>query len=158
MGTKRMRNPIKLIIKYKKEYSPNWRRFEPCDKIIIDDNSSIKTEAQLCNYIYLKHGEGRFMVLAWQKGVKGLWCFWLGWIKANGFIRDLGKNKELEKLKVELQKANKSQVDYDERELIEEEIDMEREFSKEIGSGATRRGPIGLIKSRPGMLHQYEEF
>ena len=150
----KMRNPLKLRIMKKIEYSPTWKRFVECDKIMVDNYSPIKTEAQLCKYIFEKHGDGRFMVLAWQKGVEGFWCFWLGFMRENGFIRDVGKNKELANLRNELKSRT---VDYEERELIEEEIDMEKRYTEEVKT-KTRRGPIGLIKFRPGQMHNYQEF
>jgi hypothetical protein len=146
-----LKHPLKLIIKRKVIYSEHWKRFEPVDKIIIDNFSYIKTEADLCKYIYERHGEGRYMVLAWQKGVEGFWCFWLGFLYPNGFIRDINKNKELENLKAGLAKAKS----YEEREEVEEEMNFEREIFTEIKKG-TRRGPIGLIKFRPGILYPYD--
>ena len=85
-------------------------------------NSIIKTEAQLCYYIYCKFGEGRYMVLAHQRGYKPFWKFWIGFIKSNGFIRDLNKAKEGET----------------------------KTFM--------RIGPTYLIKSRPGIMHPYQDF
>lgn len=148
--------PIKLCIQKHHEFKTSrgiWKKFLEVEKIIIDDYSPIKTEAQLCDYIFRRHGEGRFMVLAWQKGIEGFWCFWLGFLMPNGFIRDLKKNKELDLLKQELNNADS----YEEREEIENEMDFEREISN-ASKGMTRRGPIGLIKFHPGALHGYEEL
>ena len=148
--------PLKLRIMKKFEYNTHkgiWRRFKEVEKIIVGDDSFIKTEADLARYIYTRHGECRVMVLAWQKGVEGFWCFFLGNLMVNGFIRDLNKNKELETLKSEL----KSAEDYNEREEIENEIDFEKRIFV-AGKRMTRRGPYGLIKYRPGQLHAYDEL
>jgi hypothetical protein len=136
--------------------SENWKRFKEVDKILVDNMSPIKSESQLCKYIYDKFGEGRYMVLAWQKGIEGFWCFWLGFIQENGFVRDLSKNKELEAAKKALFKANQQKIDYEERQMLEEDLDLEHEIAQE--GGKKRRGPIGIEKSRPGQMHPYEEY
>lgn len=152
-----MRHPIKLWIKKKIIHNEHWKRFEPCCWLLLDDNSAIQTEAQLCYYIYRRFGEGRYMCLAFQRGHEGFWLFFLGNLYDNGFIRDLRKNKELNKAKTELMKANQQGISYEERQLLEEDIDLEREISKEE-KGTKKSGPIGLIKSRPGTMHPYQEF
>jgi len=148
-----LRNPLKLRIMKKFEISSNWRRFKEVGKIIIDNNSVIKSEAQLCKYMYDHWGEGRMMILCWQKGQEGFFRYFLGNLYPNGFIRDIDKSKELEKLKTELSKAGS----YDEREQIAEEIDFERDITQ-IEKQTRRRGPYGLIKSRVGVLNPYQEY
>lgn len=147
-----MKAPLKLRIMKKFAISSNWNRFKEIEKILVDENSVIQTEADLCKYMFNKFGEGRYMVLAWQKGTEGFWCFWLGFLYPNGFIRDINKNKDLENLKVGLRKADS----YEEKEQIEEEIDFEKEVMGEIRK-MTKRGPIGIIKYKPGILHGYDE-
>jgi hypothetical protein len=151
-----MRYHIKLRIMFKEE-RPGWNRFKDRTWITLDNFSAIKSEAQLCKFIHDNFGNGRFMCLAYQKGVKSLWCFWIGYIMDNGFIRDLNKNKELDAAKKALFIANQRKVSYDEREIIQEDLDLEREIANE-GGGKKRRGPIGILKSRPGMMHQFEEY
>ncbi len=143
---------LKLRVMKKFDVSSNWKRFREVERILIDNNSIIQTEAQLCGYIYNKYGEGRYMVLAWAPKTEGFWCFWLGFLYPNGFIRDINKNKDLINLRDSLKKAES----YDEREQIEEEIDFEKEVFSEIKK-MTKRGPVGLIKYRPGILHGYNE-
>ena len=148
---------LKLRVLKKFEYNTKkglWKRFKEVDKIILDDYSTIKTEADLCDYLFKKHGEGRYQILMWTRGQEGFICFWLGFLMPNGFIRDLNKNKELETLKNEL----KSAESYEEREEIEEEMQFEREIST-ASKGATRRGPAGFIRTfKPGQLHAYDEI
>ena len=59
----------------------------------------------------------------------------------------------MNKLQKELHKSQ----DFEEREMIEEEIDFEREITKEI-KAMKRPQAYGLIKSKPGQLNGYEEF
>ena len=148
-----MRHPIKIIINKNVPLGYSWTRYKGVDRILLDDSGVIKTEAQLCFYIYKKHGEGRYQLLAWQKKFSGFWMFWLGNIYENGFIRDIRKNKEAAKLKVEFDKAKT----YEEKEMIEEEIQFEKEVFEE-DKKSKRSGPMGITKYRSGILHQYQEF
>jgi hypothetical protein len=142
--------PMKIMIQKKYQINSGFNRYYTVDRIIIDNDSPIKTEAQLCWYIYRKFGEGRFMCLAFQKGRKSFWNFWTGFLYENGFVRDIGENKEIFKLKKELANVN----DYEEREMITEEIDLEREISAEEKKEKWR-GPRNLKKSRAGQLNEY---
>mgnify|MGYP001562720633 FL=1 len=145
--------PIKILIQKLKQFNENFFRYYKKDKILLNDNSRIKTEAQLCCYMYRKFGVGRYKCMAYQKGVAGFWVFWLGNLYENGFIREIRKNKEIERLKNELHNANKLK-DETTQEQIEQDIEIEREFD-----GIVRlRGIVGLKKYRPGILHSYEEF
>ncbi len=148
-----MRNPIKIHIKKMGLMKITWMKYYLMEKLIIEEGGPIQTEAQLCWYIYKKYGAGRYQLLAWQDKHKGFWIYWIGDLNENGFIRDINKNKELDKLQGRHFKAKS----YEERQDIEEEM----EFIKEIGSiekTMGRRGPIGIIKSKPGILHSYEEI
>ena len=147
-----MRHPIKLQIRKRKDFGTFNRQY-PIDNIIIDNFSAIKTEAQLAFYIFNKFGEGRFTIIAFQKGHGGFWCYWKGYLYSNGFIRDLNKNKELDNITQEINKS----ADYEEREFWEEELDYERQFSKEEKK-LKRYGPIGLVTNRPGQMHDYQEI
>jgi hypothetical protein len=149
-----LRNPIKLMIQKKHRFSESFARWYTQEKMLLDDHSSIKTEAQLCGYMYRKYGAGRFMVLAYQKGYSGFWCFWLGEIFRNGFVREGKKNVEADKLQSQL-KTNKS-LSYEERENIEEEIADYREMNQ-MEKRFVRRGPTGLKKAKVGVLNSFEE-
>lgn len=144
--------PIKLIIQKKFDISSNFKRFRTVERITIDDSVFIKTEAQLCDYIYSRHGEGRYMCLAYQKGYEGFWCYWIGWLYSNGFIRDIRRNKELALLKDELKNAQS----YEEREMIEEDLDWEKRMQEQERK-IRRQSPVGLKKLRAGILHGYDE-
>lgn len=148
-----MRNSIKLLIKQRRPFGHDWVRFYDVDKILIDDSSILKTEGQLCYYIYKKFGVGRYQILAWQKGHEGFWMYWLGDIMENGFIRDIRKNKELDNLKGEFHSAKT----FEEKRNVEEMIDVEREIG-EITKTIKRKGPIGIKPYRPGIMYPYEEF
>lgn len=130
----------------------NWKRFKEVDRMIIEKGNDNLTEADLCKYIYSKFGEGRFMILAWKPRHEGFFCFWLGNLYSNGFIRDVNKNKDLSKLKEEAARAKS----YEEREMLEEDMDFEREIAKEMPK--TTRGPIGIFSFKPGQLHAYDEI
>lgn len=148
-----MKHPIKIQIKKRRPFGYDWVRFEEVDRLLLDEDSIIKTEAQLCKYMYDRFGAGRYQILAWQKGYEGFWMFWLGDIYENGFCRDIRKNKELDKLKVEHVKAKS----YEEKADIEEEMQFEREINK-IDRVIKRKGPIIIKTSRPGIMHSYEEL
>jgi len=145
-----MRHPLKLQVQQKKVFSESFNRYYNVEKLLVDGNM-IKTEAQLCGYLFRKHGKGRYKIVAWQKGHKGWWMFWIGNLHANGFIRDQRKNVEMDKLQQELKKAKT----YEDRDVIEQDLEIEREIH-EIETKIVRRGPVGLKKSRPGILHPYE--
>ena len=148
-----MKHPIKVMIKKCRPFGYNWIRYEEVDRILLDNNGPIKTEAQFAYYIYRKFGTGRYQCLAWQKGYEGFWLFWLGDIYDNGFFRDIRKNKEIERLKDDWKKASS----YEEKEEIETDIQFYKEILGEEKKHK-RSGPIGLKTSRPGQLHPYEEF
>lgn len=149
-----MMHPIKLQIKIRRPFGNDWVRFYEVDRMLIDSNCFIKTEAQLAYYIYKKHGIGRYQVLAWTKGHEGFWMYWLGDLYENGFIRDKRKNKNLDKLKGDFNKAKT----YEEKVEVEEEMTFEREINEIEKTIAPKRGPVGLKTCRPGQLHNYEEF
>ena len=151
---------IKLMIKKFRVIGVNfargagdWGRYYTMEKMIMKTEVDFKTEAELMKYIYTKYGEGRFQILAWEMGHEGFWLYWMGNLYHNGFIRDKSRNKEMEKLKGELMKA----TDHDEREMISEEIDFEREISKDCKI-AKRRGPDGLIKFPSGIMNDYDQL
>jgi hypothetical protein len=144
---------IKLSIKKLKVFNEKFTRYYEVDKIIFRTGIDFITEAQLAYYIFKRHGIGRFLCISWMKKQEGFWKYWNGDIMENGFCRDRDKNKELESLQKELYKSK----DYEEREMIEEEIDFEREITKEIKS-TKRPQAFGLIKSKPGQLNAYEPF
>lgn len=145
--------PIKVMIKQLRPLGRDWVKYTEVDRILITGNPPITSEARLCYYIYKKFGVGRYQLLAWQKGHEGFWMFWLGDITDNGFLRDRGKNKELDRLKKEHDKARS----YDEKSDIEEEIQFEKEISTEEKK-LKRRGPYIITKSPVGQLNPYEEF
>ena len=130
-------------------------RYYNMEYLLLDtDNTIIKTEAQLAYYIYRKYGTGRYLIAGFMKGHKGFFRYWLGDILDNGFIRDRDSNREMNKLKVELNKASS----YEEREMVEDEMDLERELYQEEKK-TKRKGPYGIIKSSPsGVLHQFQEI
>ena len=138
--------PVKICIKKSGPVGRNWVRFKQVDKILLAPNSSIKTENELCKYIYKKFGEGRYLLLAFQKKYKGFWCFWIGNIFENGFIRDLRKNKDLEQVK----------RNYDGNiEAYDDEVQFSKDMF-EIDKRTLRYGPVGIIKRRPGIMHPLE--
>ena len=118
----------KLRIMKKFEISSTWRRFKEVDKIIIDKYSTIKTERQLCYYIYKRFGEGRYMILAWKKGQEGFFRFWLGFIQENGFIRDISRDREVQQLERQFKRAETAE----EKDDIQEDISFTKEINKEI--------------------------
>ena len=146
--------PIKLHVKKPKPTRGDWSFYREINggRLLITDNSSIKTEADLCLYIYRRWGTGRYQVIAWQKGHEGFWLFWLGDIYENGFLRDTHKNKEVEKLQKEFDKAQT----YEEKAEIEEEITMEKEIFG-LEKSCKWRGPRGIKSLRPGVFHTFDE-
>lgn len=144
--------PIKIHIKKIRPMGVNWMHYYLVEKLLLDDYSPIKTEAQLMGYIYSKYGAGRYQLLAWTKGREGFWLFWLGDCYENGFMRDKSRNVELEKL----QKAHARATSYEERQDIENNMQFERDVN-DIDKKLKRRGPYGIIKSKSGVLHAYED-
>lgn len=143
-----LRHPIKIIIQKSRPVGRDWQRFRSIDKIILTNNSSIKHESDLCKFIYRKFGEGRYMLLAFQKKYKGFWCYWIGTIYSNGYVRETRKNKELEKIK-----QNYTGDDF-------EDFENEKQFAKEmfeLDKSLKRYGPIGITKLRPGIMHGFNE-
>lgn len=147
-----MKHPIKLIINKLGKMKYTWVKYYQMEKLLLEEHSHIQTEAQLCYYVYQRYGEGRYQMLAFKKGHKGFWIYWLGNLYENGFIRDIRKNTELERL----QKLHSRAKTYEERQDIEEDMDFEKEISKETKT--VRRGVTGLQKSKAGILHPYEEI
>lgn len=148
-----MKHPLRLLIQKKFTLNEAFKRYYTVDRLLIDSSCPIKTEAQLAAYIFRRHGPGRFMVLAYQKGHEGFWNFWIGELSEHGFIRDTRQAREIHRLQAEMRHAD----DPDKRDEIEEEIEFERNLTH-MERKYTRRGPVGLIKSRPGVLHDYQEF
>jgi len=90
----------------------------------------IQTEKQLMCLIYQTFGAGEYKILAYRKKRKGLWVFWQGIINEEGFMcerRESTYRKTIDKLKEDLIKTN----DDEEKQWIQDEIDLEREC-KEI--------------------------
>ncbi len=145
-----MQYPIKLHIKIRRPFGRDWVRYFLLEKLLIEQNGPIRTEQQLMTYIHNRHGTGRFQIIAWAKKHEGFWLFWNGDLYDNGFIRDISKNKELERL----QKQHVHAKTYEERQDIEEEMAFEKEISQ-IDKSTKRRGPIGLEKSKAGVLQSY---
>lgn len=144
---------IKLSISKSFPTRTYWTRQRTIGKLIILPGVSISTEAELCRYIFNTYGEGRYHIVAWQKGLRGFWLYWLGNINEQGFIRDKRKNKELDKLKGELVKKDLS---YEERENIEEEMNFSKEINK-IERSMKKSACFGLIKFSAGVLHSFDE-
>ena len=144
---------IKVAIKKLKVFNEKFTRYYTVDNVLLDTYADIRTEAQFCYYIFRRFGTGRYLCIAWTKGQEGFVKFWNGDILENGFYRDRDKNKDLEKLQKELIKADS----YEERELVEEDIEFERDISKEIKK-TKRPQCFGLIKSKAGQINEYQEF
>jgi hypothetical protein len=144
-----MKNPIKLNIQKLGKMKFTWVKYFLCEKMFLDEFSPIQTEAQLCSYMFHKYGEGRYKIDAFQKGHKGFWLFWIGNLYPNGFMRDLRKNKEIDRLQKALARAKS----YEEQEEIREEMQFEREISSIDNAG--KRGIILLDRSKAGKLHPY---
>jgi len=96
--------PVKLWIKKQIETRPGWWHYVPQFWLLLDDYCGINNETDLCKYIYQKCGQGRYLVLAWQKGYEGFWCFWLGNLYDNGYFRDINKNTYIERMNKQFQK------------------------------------------------------
>lgn len=110
------------------------------------DTSTIKTEKDLCKLIYNNYGTGEFRVMAWRKGHKGMWTFWIGEITEEGFFFRLRKSdtsKSIDKLKEQLATAK----DDDEREFILQDIEFEKEFKDAAKSSGVSYGFAPYIKS-----------
>ena len=161
----------------KKRFARNkWEseKYWTVDRILIDKFSAIKTEGNLTLYMKEKFGGGcedpiRMLCIAYMKASKRrrvwnkgrityrkpaeTWVYWRGTLYSNGYERDREENKEVQRLQKELYTAS----DYEEREMIEEEIELEREITKEERK-LKKKGPYGLIKRPVGTLNPYEEF
>lgn len=88
---------------------------------------NIVTEKQFCDWIYKIYGPGEYLVKAWKNGHKGVWIFWRGIINEEGFMfyqKQNNSTKAINKLKDKLAVAN----DEDERAMIIEDINLEKEF------------------------------
>lgn len=144
---------VNLQIHKLKIISDTFCRYYPVENVQFILKYNLFTEAQLAWYMYSKYGVGRYKIMMWRKGQKGFRKYWLGDIYEHGFCRDKEKNKEMDILKKELNKADS----FEDREFIEEEIDFEREISKEEKK---MRQPQawGLVKSRPGQINEYQMF
>lgn len=147
-----MKHPIKLNICKLGKMKYTWVKYYPKEKMLLDEYSPIQTEAQLCSYIFHKYGEGRYRIDAFQKGHKGFWVFWIGNLYPNGFMRDISKNKEIDRL----QKALARTKSYEEQEEIREEMQFEREIASIDKSG--KRGIRILDRSKAGVLHPYPDM
>jgi|PlaIllAssembly_1097288.scaffolds.fasta_scaffold00014_12 hypothetical protein len=147
-----MKHPIKLLIYKLGKTKGDWVRYHLAEKMLLDDYSPIQTEAQLCSYMFHKYGQGRFKIDAFQKGRKGLWIFWIGYLYPNGFVRDISKNKEIDRLQKALARAKS----YEEQEEIREEMQFEREIATIDKSG--KRGMRILERSKAGIIHPYPDL
>jgi len=147
-----MKHPIKLLIYKLGKTKGDWVRYHLDEKMLLDDYSPIQTEAQLCSYMFHKYGQGRFKIDAFQKGRKGLWIFWIGYLYPNGFVRDISKNKEIDRLQKALARAKS----YEEQEEIREEMQFEREIATIDKSG--KRGMRILERSKAGIIHPYPDL
>lgn len=153
---------IKLIIKKKIA-----RRYEVIDKILITSYSPLKTEAQLADFILKKHGLDRYLITqyhqstnrrkVWKNGrivlkkISENWSWYLN-LYDNGWIRERSLNNEVVRLEKQLYSAS----DFEERQMIEEEIELEKEITREIKK---KNSPMGLKnKARPGELNAYQEI
>ena len=172
-----MKEPIKVVVKIK--FARNkWEceKYWTTDRILIDKFSAIKTEGNFTWYIKKKFGEGcetpiRILCIAYLKASNRkrvwnwskhcwtfrkpsqTWVYWRGTLYSNGYERDKEENKEVFRLQKEMRQAS----DFEEREMIEEEIQLEKEITKEERK-FKKRGPVGLKKSPVGQLNKYEEF
>lgn len=144
---------LKIQIQKLRVFSEKFVRYYTVESMIFTPRVHFQSEAQLCYYLYQKYGTGRYMIKMWKKNQEGFNKYWLGNLMENGFQRDRDKNREVDNLQKELLRAE----DYEEREMIEEEIDTEREINREIKK---TKKPMcyGLIKSPPGQLNSYETF
>lgn len=147
-----MKHPIKLNIYKLGKTRGDWVRYHLSEKMLLDDYSLIQTEAQLCSYMFHKYGVGRYKIDAFQKGRKGLWIFWIGYLYPNGFVRDINKNREVERLQKQIARTKS----YEERQELEEELQFEREIASIDKS--SRRGMRILERSKAGILHPYPDL
>lgn len=89
----------------------------------------IKTEKELCKFIYNNFGSGEYRIIGHIMGRQGGWTFWRGIINKDGFIffkQQIINKEEIKKLKKEHQMANTWQ----EKQDKQDEIDFNREIGK----------------------------
>lgn len=146
-----------LLIQKKKVVSTNnFSRWYTKDRVTLDDSSFIKTEAQLALWLFRTYGEGRYQLLAFRKGRKGFWAFWIGVVNKDGFVRENKSSKWMDSLDDESLGINRRDYEdldkyYDDRENLLS--DSKKDYIKR------KRGPTGLIASSPpGKLYDYQEY
>lgn len=144
-------NDILLIIQKKRfweDHRGRFVRFKTKDRAQMYVNAQIKTEAQLCYYLYQKYGAGYYMVLGFMKGKKGFWKYWYGELHENGFLRYKKKHRDDEFDSFEQEQMN--------------EFDLRAELISNTPIKKKKRnwsGPVNLIQSKPtGIMHPYQEF
>lgn len=121
---------------------------------VIDLNllPNIKTEKQLCRYIYDTFGPGEYRLIGYAKKRRGFWTFWRGEINDEGFsfiTRETEDMKEIRRLKDELKDAE----DEEERQFIRDMLDATRDLKVNTKYGfvpylkkAARRGSFVFWK------------
>ncbi|MEK6879871.1 MAG: hypothetical protein AABY22_09705 [Nanoarchaeota archaeon] len=88
--------------------------------------SYIKTEKQLCRFIFENYREGFYTVIAHIRGRRGFWIFWKGEINKDGFMfnrKERYNKSKIESLKNQLKEANESEAS-----IIQEELTLEIEL------------------------------
>ncbi len=80
--------------------------------------------------------------------------FWIGDIFRIGYIREPNKSKEVKKLRDEFNAAKT----FEEKEGIEDQIQFEKELMAEEKKTKTKRGPIIIKTTRPGIMHEYQDY
>ena len=119
-------------------YSPYFNQNTPKEKprsptYDLDNQSNypsiiwVKTEKQLCYFLYKTFGPGIYRILGHLKGRQGSWTFWKGEVTDEGFCFSLRErsNSALARLSKELKEA---QTD-EEKQEIQNDIDDEKEFN-----------------------------
>ena len=97
---------------------------------------NVKTEKELCWFIYNKFGEGEYRFIGHLKGRCGAWTFWRGEINSEGFSstqKKVRNTRYINNLKTELKDIESAE----EKSDILEEIEIEGEVNAMVKYGFT---------------------
>ena len=158
-------------------YSPNSKRRVKGEQFVysLDPNDTryplliIKTEKQLVHFVYNSFGIGEYRIIAIIRGRRGLWTFWKGVIRNDGWIHNERAHTKETTLLDDIEKEIKKSKSYEEKEDLEDEYKiiadlMNEDNNKEINRIKKKKhyvrygfSPFLISSGRRGSFHTWDE-
>lgn len=127
----------------------------------------METDSQFAKWLYKHFGQGTYVIMAWRKGYKGMWCFMKLEINSEGYRRlpkvpskeEIQLKSEILNTKAQMKRMQMTDDDI-ERENLKETIENNKEMLDSEKDEKGKKGCYPYLKSLKPVyvFHSYDEY